>query len=185
MAEFLQALEAFFNWDDSGNHFLVASKLWQVWYYTLGKEMFSKNGSWHNRHFLKVLCIEGGRYVLLTVLVLWNKVCIPWTSNYQFLEVHIRENSIKQERKELSYTPFTTSASNFFCFPEKVKRHCSVTWLAFWLHFTYCWVLRSHMQIVLRLQTTQTIISQAIAQLDTHTHYNEHPCTTLRHFSLL
>lgn len=37
-------------------------------------------------------------------------------------------------------------------------------------------------QIVLRLQTTQTIISQAIVQLDTHTHYNEHPCATLRLF---
>lgn len=37
--------------------------------------MFSKNGSWHNRHFLKAVCIEGGWYVL--PMVFWNKVCIP------------------------------------------------------------------------------------------------------------
>lgn len=57
--------------------------------------------------------------VLLMVSVLWNKVCIPWTSNYQFSEVHDSENSIQQERKELCCAPFTTSVSNFFIFSWK------------------------------------------------------------------
>lgn len=71
--------------------------------------------------FLKVLCIEGGQYVLLMVSVLWNKVCIPWTSNYQFLEVHVSKNSIQQERKELCCAPFTTSVSIFFFFLKKFE----------------------------------------------------------------
>lgn len=58
--------------------------------------MFSKNGSWQDRYFLKeAACIEGGQYVLLMVSVLQNKSL--HTRNKSFSEVRVNENSIQQE----------------------------------------------------------------------------------------